>query len=81
MMSIETRVNGQLIGYAQIIRQFHLEKDTYLYSVEYHKIGIDAKIFSFDVTHDLTKGSERLTQIVYGEISKRLKTKPTKKRK
>ena len=79
MISIETKVNGRLIGYANIVNTAipcdgELKK-CFVYSVEYHQIGRDGSITKFNVVHNPEDGIEKLTEIVYKEISKRLKRK------
>lgn len=76
MLSIETRINGILIGYASVTRKLQADLDNdknYIYYVEYHKIGLKSRIINFRVVHNIDEGAEKLVLLVYQEIDKRLK--------
>lgn len=76
MLSLETRVNGELIGYAYVNKKqqadIHNSKN-YIYYVEYHKIGLRSKVIHFRIVHNVEEGAEKLVLKVYQEIDKILK--------
>lgn len=76
-MSLETRINGKLIAYTYIHNEGFLDEaqTTSLYYVEYHRIGenVNPKEFHFYLKHNRAEGVEKLTQLVYREVGKRLK--------
>lgn len=76
MLSIETRVNGELIGCAHAVRkmQAYIDDDKkFYYYVEYHKIGLENRIVNFRVIHNPEEGAEKLILKVYQELAKILK--------
>jgi hypothetical protein len=82
MISIETRVNGNLVSHVYIgntrIPCDGELKGCFVYNAEYHQIGKDGYIDRFNVVHNPEDGIEKLTEIVYKEISKRVKQKINK---
>ncbi len=74
MISLETRINGLLIGYAYIHNELvQDDKKNYLYNVEYHRFDRKPNLIKFSVMHKREEGAEKLLFLVYKEIDKRLK--------
>jgi len=48
-MSIETKINGNLIGYASVENKGEVFKKEILYSVEYHFIGREPNVSEFNI--------------------------------
>jgi hypothetical protein len=82
MLSIETRVNGQLIGYAYVLNKGQADIDNdknCFYYVEYHKIGLKSQIMNFRVVHNREEDAEELSLLIYIEVCKRLKKRQSSK--
>jgi len=74
-MSIETRVNGNLIGYVHIRNVSQVDDENFIYHVEYHQFDKGSKVINFDVAHKKSNSSEKLSLIIYQEINRILKKK------
>jgi len=74
-MSIETKVNGNLIGYAHIKNTSQIDGENFMYHVEYHQFDKGSKVINFDVVHKKSDSSEKLSLIVYQRVNKILKQK------
>jgi hypothetical protein len=76
MLSIETRVNGCLIGFAYVHNEMSLDgKDEgeCKYSVEYHRVNREPSVIRFNIKHKREEGAEKLSLLIYRELDKRLK--------
>ncbi len=74
MLSLETRVNGVLIGCAYIHNEsVQDDKGNCLYNVEYHRFDRKPSVIRFNLTHKREEGAEKLILKIYEEITKRLK--------
>ena len=76
MLSIETRINGTLIGVAYVHNEIYLidkEEGECIYSVEYHRFNKEPSVIKFNVKHKREEGAEKLSLLIYRELDKRLK--------
>ncbi|MCX6747116.1 MAG: hypothetical protein NTU63_03215 [Candidatus Pacearchaeota archaeon] len=74
MLSLETRINGTLIGYTYIKNELNQDNDgNYLYEVEHCRFDRKPNVIGFNLLHKREDGAERLLFLVYREIDKRLK--------
>ncbi|MEK6757705.1 MAG: hypothetical protein AABX88_01115 [Nanoarchaeota archaeon] len=73
MISIKTKINGKLIGYAEIVNRKHIEEEIYEYSVEYYRPRKNPSVIRFNLIHDRKKGAENLTILLYEQLDKELK--------
>lgn len=72
-MSLETRINGRLIGIAEIRNVLDVGEGNYSYEVKYHRMGKDSEIIEFDIVHKREDGAEALALMVYNKLEKELK--------
>ena len=73
-MSLETRINGRLIGVAHIENTEVVDGEkNYLYNVRYIRVTGNPAIIEFDVLHKREDGAEALALLIYKEIDKELK--------
>ena len=77
MMSLETRVNGFLIGYTYILNkgQVDIENASNIYDIEHHRMGKKPSVINFKVIHNFEDGFEKLSLIIYERIDEILKNK------
>jgi hypothetical protein len=80
MLSIETRVNGNLISHLYIHNEMIFEGDKTVYSVEYYRINKEPAVIKFVIKHNRSEGAEKLSLLIYREIDKRLKKEKNPKR-
>ena len=73
MLSVETKINGKLIGRARIENLRRMGDGRYFYHVEYAQLDGEQKKLNFDVIHDREEGEEELVFLIYQEAVKRLK--------
>jgi hypothetical protein len=76
MLSIETRINGTLIGVAYVHNELYLEgkeEGECVYLVEYHRLNKEPPVIRFNVKHKREEGAEKLSLLIYKELDKRLK--------
>jgi len=73
MLSIEVKVNGNLISHAHVVNTGISVGGKSLYKVEYHLIGRGGQIVEFEVVHGRDEGVGVLCGLVYEELNKRLK--------
>lgn len=73
MFSLETRVNGMLIGYAHVVRKIIIDWENYIYYVEYFRPEREPSVIRFNITHKREEGAEKLVLKVYREIDKILR--------
>ena len=71
MLSIEVRVNRDLIGHAYIKNTQTERRNKIVYEVTYYKPSKE-EIMKFEVLHKPDEGVEKLIFLVYGEVVKRL---------
>jgi len=74
-MSIETRINGNLIGYAHIRNTKQIDDENFIYHVEYHQFDKGSRVINFDIVHKRADTPEKLSLIIYQKINKMLKQK------
>ena len=82
MLSIETRIKGNLIGFVYVHNESLVgdnEKGECIYFVEYHRVNKEPPIIRFSVRHKREEGAEKLSLLVYRELDKRLKKENTPK--
>lgn len=77
MISLETKVNGLLIGCAYIVNKGQVDNGDgpCVYSVEYYRMGKEPAILNFKVVHHSEDGFEKLSLIIYKKIDNILKNK------
>jgi len=80
MLSIETRVNGNLIGFAYVHNEMIIEEGKTVYSVEYYRVNRFPDVLRFRVLHNPKEGAEKLSLLIYKGIDKRLKKENLPKR-
>jgi hypothetical protein len=76
MLSVETRVNGSLVGTAFVYNELSLDDNIEgecLYSVEYHRINKEPPVIKFKVKHRREEGIEKLSFLIYRRLDQRLK--------
>jgi hypothetical protein len=76
MLSIETRINGTLIGVAYVHNESLINETgegECVYSVEYHRINKEPPVIKFKIKHRREEGAEKLSLLIYTELDKRLK--------
>ncbi len=74
MISLETRINGNLIGHAYVENEMCLDTEgNYLYNVRYMRPKGEPPVIEFNVQHKREDGVEILIFLIYEEIGKRLK--------
>lgn len=76
MLSIETRINGNLIGVSYIHNESlvdNQEQGECIYFVEYHRMNKEPPVIRFNVKHKREEGAEKLSLLIYKELDKRLK--------
>lgn len=81
MISIETRVNGVLLGYiyARNAKEVDEAKGIYTYEVEFYKPEGKPPLMEFSVRHKRDEGFEKLALIVYKEVNRRIKERKGEK--
>ena len=73
-MSLETRINGRLIGVANVRNTLISDEPGYdLYEIKYLRMDGDPPIVEFNVLHKREDGAEALALLVYQEIDRELK--------
>ncbi|MBI2044658.1 hypothetical protein HYT23_01230 [Candidatus Pacearchaeota archaeon] len=75
MLSIEVRVNRDLIGHAYIANKKVSMANGAAYSVTYYTPNNKNKILEFEVVHKPEEGVEKLILLVYQEVVKRTMSK------
>jgi hypothetical protein len=82
MLSVETRINGCLVGCAYVHNEFSInDKETEgVYYVEYHRFDREPKVTEFRIKHKREEGAEKLLLLIYKELDKRLKKVNTPKK-
>ncbi|MBS3085594.1 hypothetical protein J4225_02815 [Candidatus Pacearchaeota archaeon] len=83
MMSLETRINGKLIGYAHIVNKTEVlmeDKVIANYKVEYFRPENTPSVISFEITYEKEGGAEGLALLIFKKISETLKKQPNKTR-
>ena len=82
MLSIENRVNGELINYTYVHNEELIDDSggTCVYYVEHHRINQEPKVIDFRLKHKRSEGAEKLALLIYKEIDKRLKSSETRKK-
>lgn len=71
MLSLETRVNGVLIGLVNVKNEMISDgKKNYLYGVEAYGLGEDKYNFNFEIRHNRSDGAEKLLLKIYEKIDK-----------
>jgi hypothetical protein len=76
MLSIETRINDDLIIYVHVHNELSLnEKGETLYEVNYYEFESSRikTTLNFSIFHKSEEGAVKLTQLVYEQLGKRLK--------
>ena len=75
-MSIETKINGVLIGYTCIVNKGQIQEGAlHRYSVNHYRFGKQPSSFQFDVVHNREDGFEKLSFIIYERINELLDKK------
>ncbi len=76
MMSIEAKINGNLIGHVYIHNiLFGDNGGNDIYKVEYYRPNQEPSVINFKIAHKKEDGPEKLSLIIYQEINKILKKK------
>ena len=65
-MSLEIRINGEMIGYAYVKNEGIVEEDKCLYSIEYFRPEKD--LTKFNVIHKRSDGAEKLLDSIFKKI-------------
>jgi hypothetical protein len=76
MLSIETRINGNLIGVAYVHNESLIDDigtGECVYFVGYHRMNKEPPVIRFNVKHKREEGAEKLSLLIYRELDKRLK--------
>lgn len=71
--SLETRINGQLIGFAYGVNKGLQSNSKDLYEIEYHRITKEPSIIKFNILHNPEEGIEKLSSLIYNKINQELK--------
>lgn len=81
MLSLETRINGVLIGYINVHNEIMADKDNnHIYNVDYYSFGKEPYKLNFKVKHNREEGAEKLLLLIYKEIDKILKKDSSNKK-
>ncbi len=75
MLSIEVRVNRDLIGHAYIVNRGNLRDEGTVYPITYYAPNGNKKLLEFDIVHKPEQGVEKLVLLVYEEVAKRTKSR------
>jgi len=76
MISLETRINGKLIGFASIINTeipVEGEEGYFLYHVEYHRVEREPAVLKYSVVHRREDEADVLAELVYEGLQDALK--------
>ena len=82
MLSLEVKINSELIGHAYVENQQIICEEGSLYKVHYYMPGREPNMIKFDLVHNPDDGVEKLIFLIYQEINKNIdKAKSLKKNK
>lgn len=81
MLSLETRINGNLISCVYIRNVDYIDNKNCIYNVDYHQFGKKPSLINFKIQHNREENVEKLMLLVYEEIQKRLKSKSNSENK